>query len=111
MRLAKRAEHELAAFGLVSNRQKLAITPPGGRKILLGVLIDRDRPRLTRAFRNNIETHIYALTNPKIGPAAHRANRGFASTIGMRRHVAGLIAFARMVDRSYSARLFSQFKN
>ena len=109
MRLAKRAEHELTAFRLVSNRQKLAITAPGGRKILLGVLIDRDRPRLTRAFRNNIETHIYALTNPKIGSAAHRTKRGFASTIGMRRHVAGLIAFARMVDRGYAARLFSQF--
>jgi RNA-directed DNA polymerase len=109
MQIAKQAERELIAFGLTSNRQKLTITPPGGRKILLGVLVDRERPRLTKAFRNNIETHIYALTNPKIGPAAHRTKRGFASTIGMRRHVAGLIAFARMVDRGYAARLFSRF--
>jgi RNA-directed DNA polymerase len=109
MSLAKQVERELVAFGLISNRQKTAITPPGGRKILLGVLVDRERPRLTRAFRNNIETHLYALTSPKIGPAAHRAKRGFASTIGMRRHIAGLIAFAHLVDKHYAARLFDQF--
>ncbi len=109
MELAKLAERELINFGLKANRQKTSITPPGARKILLGVLVDRETPRLTKAFRNNIETHLFALTNPKIGVAAHRANRAFASTIGMRRHLSGLIAFAHHVDPAYAAKLYADF--
>jgi RNA-directed DNA polymerase len=75
MALATLAERELSSFGLVANRQKTTVVPPGARKIVLGLLVDRDQPRLTRAFRNNIETHLYALRNSKIGPAAHRTAR------------------------------------
>jgi RNA-directed DNA polymerase len=109
MRLAKQVAHELELAGLTDHREKTSIAPPGARKVLLGVLVDRDRPRLTRAFRNNIETHLFALTNKKIGPAAHRQKRGFASTVGMRRHIEGLIAFAHRVDPSYAAKLRTQF--
>lgn len=106
MHLAKAVEHELVQFGLINNREKTTIVPPGARKVLLGVLVDRERPRLTREFRNNVETHLFALANPKIGPAAHKAKRGFASTIGMRRHIEGLIAFAHQVDEDYGATLY-----
>ena len=109
MALATLAERELSAFGLIANRQKTTIVPPGARKILLGVLVDRDEPHLTRAFRNNIETHLYALTHPEIGPMAHRKTRGFASTIGMKRHITGLIAFAHHVDPVYADRLYADF--
>lgn len=109
MRLAKVVEHELAQFGLVHHRGKTSLVPPGARKVLLGVLVDSSRPTLTRAFRNNIETHLYALASSKIGAAAHKANRGFASGIGMRRHIEGLIAFAHQVDRAYGAKLYAQF--
>jgi RNA-directed DNA polymerase len=108
MYLTKLIEIQLLQFGLVNNRQKTAIRPPGARKVLLGVLVDREKPRLTRDFRNNIETHIYALTNPKIGAAAHRRRRGFASTIGMRRHIEGLVAFAHQVNQSYAMSLYRQ---
>ncbi len=56
IRLAKRVARELEFAGLTNHREKTSITPPGARKILLGVLIDSDHPRLTRAFRNNVET-------------------------------------------------------
>ncbi len=75
----------------------------------LGVLIDRERPRVSKEFRNNIETHIYALNHPKIGASAHQSQRGFASIIGMRKHIAGLIAFAHQVDPSYARLLYSNF--
>ena len=107
--LTKLAERELVKVGLTANWQKTSIAPPGGRKILLGVLVDRDQPRLTWEFRNNIETHVYALTSPKIGAAAHCQRRGFASVIGMRRHVAGLIAFAHQVDKDYARNLYVAF--
>ncbi|SRR6266851_3518876 len=109
MAMVTLAERELWAIGLIANGQKTTILPPGARKILLGVSVDRAPPRPTRAFRNNIETHLYALTHPKIGPAAHRKARGFASTIGMKRHVEGLIAFANQVDSAYAHRLYVDF--
>lgn len=108
MHLVKRVEMELKRTGLVAHRQKTSIVPPGGRKILLGVTVDTGQPRLTKAFRNNIETHLYALTHEDIGPERHRVKRGFASIIGMRRHVFGLIAFAHQVDKSYAARLYAR---
>jgi RNA-directed DNA polymerase len=111
MHLAKNTEHELAQLGLTQHRGKTSIIPPGARKVLLGVLIDSDRPTLTKAFRNNIETHLYALTSPKLGAAAHLGKRGFASSIGMRRHIEGLIAFAHQVDRAYGAKLYAQFNS
>jgi RNA-directed DNA polymerase len=58
---------------------------------------------------NNVETHLFALTSKKVGPAAHRRKRGFASMIGMRRHIAGLIAFAHQIDRPYAAKLYAKF--
>jgi RNA-directed DNA polymerase len=35
--------------------------------------------------------------------------RGFASRIGMQRHVAGLLAFAHQVDRGYAAKQYRLF--
>jgi RNA-directed DNA polymerase len=108
MRLVKKTEVALCMSGLKVHRQKTNVISPGGRKILLGVLIDTGEPRLTKAFRNNIETHLYALTNKKIGPERHRLKRGFTSIIGMRRHIMGLIAFAHQVDEDYAAKLYAQ---
>ncbi len=108
MKLVKLIEMSLASAGLVVHRQKTSIAAPGGRKILLGVLIDRGEPKLPKSFRNNIETHLYALLHSDIGAEKHRANRGFSSLIGMRRHIMGLIAHAHQVDKAYAAKLYSE---
>jgi RNA-directed DNA polymerase len=107
--LVKLVEHAVSAFGLTVQQPKTRIVPPRARKVMLGVLIDRERPRLTRSLRNNLETHLYALTSPKIGPRAHMRRRVFASRIGMQRHVAGLLAFAHQVDRGYAAKQYRLF--
>jgi RNA-directed DNA polymerase len=109
MHLVKLVEQALSAFGLAVRHPKTRIAPPPARKVMLGVLVDRERPRLTRSFRNNLETHLYALTSPKIGARAHMQRRGFASCIGMQRHVAGLLAFAHQVDRGYAATQYRLF--
>ena len=109
MHLIKLVEQALKTFGLAVRHPKTSIAPPRARKVMLGVLVDRERPRLTRSFRNNLETHLYALTNPKIGARAHLQRRGFASRIGMQRHVAGLLAFAHQVDREYAAKQYRRF--
>ncbi len=107
-RLSKRVEAELEFAGLKHHSQKTKISPPSARKVLLGVLVDDSRPRLTKSFRNNIETHLYALLSEKIGASAHQKKRGFASVIGMKRHIFGLISFAHQVDPAYASTLYSK---
>jgi RNA-directed DNA polymerase len=109
MHLVKLVDAALGTAGFEVSHHKTSISPPSARKVVLGVLVDRERPRLTRPFRNNLETHLYALTSPKIGATAHMRNRGFESLIGMRRHVAGLLAFAHQVDRGYAAKWYRLF--
>ena len=108
MKLVKLAELSLQTHGLVVHRQKTSIISPGGRKLLLGMLVDTGKPKLTKAFRNNIETHLYALTHMKIGAEKHRIKRGFSSLIGMRRHIMGLIAYAHQVDEDYATTLYEK---
>ena len=101
-------KHELRAFGLDPNDAKTIIAPPGSRRLVLGLLVDGAAPRLQRDFKTNLETHLYALTADHIGPDRHRQARGFASVIGMRRHISGLIAFAHYVEPSYARHCYEQ---
>ncbi|GAA6207874.1 hypothetical protein NBRC116601_11670 [Cognatishimia sp. WU-CL00825] len=109
LRLRGMVEGALKNIGLSENSSKTRISPPGARKVLLGVLIDRDRPRLTRRYKDNIETHLYALNHEKIGVLAHQSKRGFSSVTGMRHHVRGLISFAYHVDKNYGKKLYAEF--
>lgn len=105
------AKAEVGRFGLELNGAKTVVAPPGARRIVLGLLVDGERPRLTRSFRNNLETHLYALTKAAIGPERHRRQRGFASLIGMRRHVGGLLAFAHYVEPDYASACYLRFNS
>lgn len=107
--LVKMVEKEIRDFGLRENSTKTIITPPGNRKVLLGLLIDRDSPRLTKQYRDNLETHLFALAHPRVGAKAHCAARGFKSLVGLRRHVGGLLAFAHAVDTEYAARMYAKY--
>lgn len=98
----------LGAHGFEANRTKTSIAAPGARKVVLGLLVDRDEPRLTRDFRSNIETHLHYLERPDVGPVAHAKARNFDSIIGLQNHLLGLIAFARQIDPTYGNELKSR---
>jgi hypothetical protein len=102
MGLARRVAYELKLAGLIHRREKTSVVPPGARKVLLGVLVDRERPRLTRAFRNNIETHLFALTSDKVGPAAPGRNAAPTTPLASQVLLAPRLrqsAFSRSPDR------------
>lgn len=107
--LVKAVRQELVRFGLSPNNAKTVIAGPGSRRLVLGLLVDGPVPRLTRDFRGRIETHLYALGAASIGPAKHRQARNFASLIGMRHHIAGLIAFAFHIEPAYGQARFDEF--
>lgn len=93
---------EMARAGLSPNRGKTTVVGPGGRKIVLGVLVDRAQPKLSRQFKAKLRQHIYYLTHPDFGPVKHAHARGFASVVGLRNHVLGLLGYAGQIEPVYA---------
>lgn len=85
------------------NRTKTKILSPRARKIVLGLLVDRAVPSLTREYKDALRMHIHFLLHPKIGPVAHSKNRGFDSVLGLQHHVFGLAAFATGIERRWGS--------
>lgn len=98
--LIQKIANLLIKRGLMLNRQKTAVIPPGARKIVLGLLVDGDLPRLSRVFKDRIRQHLYYLE--KFGPDQHVSKRGFDSVGGFFRHLKGLIDFANMIEPQYA---------
>ncbi|MFQ5534348.1 MAG: reverse transcriptase family protein [Sphingomonadales bacterium] len=94
---------EMGKHGLSPNIAKTKVSPPGARKVVLGLLVDGDEPKLSREFRARLRQHLHYLTHLGFGPAAHAKNRGFTSVEGMRNHIEGLIAYAHDIDNDFAA--------
>jgi RNA-directed DNA polymerase len=95
----------MALYGLSPNATKTKILTPGSRKVVLGLLVDGQKPKLLRAFKATIRQHLYYLLHPDIGPVAHARARGFTSVVGLRNHLFGLASFAKQIEPAYGARL------
>jgi RNA-directed DNA polymerase len=107
MLIVKSVFDELRAEGLRPRTTKTVIAPPGARKVVVGLLVDGERPRLTRAFRAKLDQHIYCLS--KNGPSIHAQARNFRSIFAMKRHIAGLLSYARQVDPAFAVPLAEKF--
>ena len=99
----------LSRRGFYLNKHKTAILPPGSRKIVLGLNVEGDSPRLSRQFRDNLRHHLYFLK--RFGPIEHMEKRGFETVLGMKNHIRGLIDYARMVENKTSTKLLEQFED
>ena len=91
------------------NRAKTVVSPPGARKILLGLNVDRDTPKLSRTYKAELRKHLHYLTHADFGPAVHAQHCGGATTHGLRRHVLGLIQHARQIEPDYGDRQLALF--
>ncbi|SDN27717.1 RNA-directed DNA polymerase [Desulfonauticus submarinus] len=96
----------LPKHGLLPNRQKTKIIPPGGRKIVLGLLVDSEKVRLPKDFRNKLECHWYYCTKDI---TQHAEKRGFKSYLSMQYYIKGLISFARQVDSDFVEKLKKKY--
>lgn len=94
----------LKSIGLSPNLAKTHVVPPGARKIVLGLNVDGDEPRLPRDFRLRMRQHLHYVEKAG-GPVQHATMRGFRSVSGLRHHLAGLAAFASQIEPEYGASL------
>lgn len=100
---------ELNDAGFRPNHRKTAIRGPGSRRIVLGMLVDSDRPRLTREYKDMIRLHLHYLASPDHGPAMHAEARK-TSVSGIFHHVRGLIAWLQIVEPYFGADALKKFE-
>lgn len=98
----------LRSHGFRMHERKITIIPPGGRKVVLGLLVDRERPRLPGELRRRLSNHVRGVEG--FGIAAHAAERNFQAPTGMINHIAGLLRFARDVDPAFADPLRARFE-
>ena len=99
----------MAEHGLSPNIAKTRIRTPGSRKVVLGLLVDGEAPRLTRGFRDKLRQHLYYCTHQKIGPVSHAKKRGFDSVVGLKHHLDGLIIFANHIQPAFGVQCRADF--
>jgi hypothetical protein len=102
---------EMGRAGLSPNVTKTQVRPPGSRKIVLGLLVDGKKPRLTRDFKAKMRQHIHFLSRSDVGPSGHARARGFDSVGGLKNHVWGLVSFARQIEPDYGDSLAKSFSD
>jgi RNA-directed DNA polymerase len=82
---------------------KTHVSPPGARKVVLGLLVDGDQPRLTRAYRSRLQRHLWGIE--RFGLVPHAEFVGFGSPIAFYHHVRGLVSYARQVEPAWIERV------
>ena len=87
--------------GLSPNITKTVVSPPGARKIVLGLNVEAATPRLPREFKDRLRQHLHYLLRPDVGPIHHARAKGFVSTLGLKHHLQGLVSFARQIEPEY----------
>lgn len=106
--LIRRAREILTRHQFSLHENKITVSPPGGRKVVLGLLVDGDKPRLTKAMRRRIADHVRGVD--RFGLAAHQAERKFDALSGMVFHIEGLLRFAAGIDPEFAHPLNATFQ-
>ncbi|KTT38852.1 RNA-directed DNA polymerase [Pseudomonas oryzihabitans] len=101
----------LIEAGFWLNKAKTKIVPPGARKVVLGLLVDGDEPRLPKSYKKYVSDHLYYLSHPKIAPMAHAEHHGFQSLQGLLNHVSGKIAYGFSIEPDWASKQGKQLKD
>ncbi len=110
-RVVSHVYRQLGKHGFSPNLMKTKIVSPRGRKVVLGLLVNGDRPRLQREFKARIRQHLYYLKHPDFGPAHHAAANGNATICGLKNHIQGLLAYAHGIEPEYAQKQTKIFQS
>lgn len=97
------ARSETASNGFSLNEKKIRVVPPGSRLIVLGLLVDSDRVRLSRDFKKTLSWHVYGSS--RFGLEKYSSSQGFPTIDDYLVHVHGLLAHAAHIDPSWAVPL------
>lgn len=100
----------LKSHGFQPNLAKATIVGPGGRKLVLGLSVAGEEPRLTRKFKNTLRAHIHYLKTFHAEGEPPYQRLGFDSSLGLQRHVFGLAYYAMGIERTWGEARLSELK-
>jgi hypothetical protein len=98
---------ELRAHGFSPNTSKTTVSPPGARKLVVGLAVDGDRPRLRREFKQSLRLHLHHC---KRDVAAHAKARKFTAIAGLQNYLQGLLSYAKQIEPEYAQRMQKEFE-
>ena len=88
--------HIIRTCRFMENKKKTRIAGPGSKKIVMGLLVDGDKPRLSKKTYKRIDNHLHAIKIYGISETAIHEN--FDSPYGFYNHLMGLLSFVKDVD-------------
>jgi RNA-directed DNA polymerase len=106
-RVIRYCSNILRSNGYATKKVKTKIIPPGVRKVVLGLNVDHDKPKLTKVYKKRLESHIWGIE--KFGAIEHAKHKKFDSVFGMLEHVLGLINHAKLVEHGYAVEIKNKF--
>ncbi len=86
----------LGKQGFTVNRRKTHVLGPGARKVVTGLVVNDQKPRLKRQTRNHIEVALYYIETK--GLLEHARFVHSKHPIAYLNHLSGLIEFARSIE-------------
>jgi RNA-directed DNA polymerase len=106
--LIREARKVLQSERFTMHEQKTSVVPPGARRIVLGLLVDGDRVRISRKMRARLTGHIRGVET--FGLSGHVTHSKFVSIDGFVRHVSGLLAFAHDIEPRWAAEMQNRWQ-
>jgi hypothetical protein len=97
---------ELRTHGFSPNTSKTTVSPPGARKLVVGLAVDGDRPRLRRDFKQSLRMHLHYCNRDV---ASHATRRKFATIAGLQNYLRGLLSYAKQIEPEYGERMQEEF--
>lgn len=95
---------------LVPHPGKACVRTPGALKIVLGLVVNGTKPRLTREYKNKLRLHAHILGTKGIDPSEHAKALGFRSVLSMRRHIFGKLEHAKRIEPDFAAKIGNSLK-
>ena len=99
----------LSKSGYLPQYRKTKLISPSSKKVILGLNVDGDTPRLQKEFKDRLRQHFYYIK--KLGLDEHIINREFDSVWGFKSHLRGMIDYANMIEPEYAKKQLETFKS
>lgn len=86
----------ISQCGFWNNTGKMHVAGPGSRKIVLGLLVDGEKARISKATFKRVDRLLHSIK--VYGLDAVSVHEQFKSPVGLYEHLRGLLAFIKDVD-------------
>ena len=98
--LLQRVGEVVTRAGFRINRKKTHVRGPGARKVVTGLTINDERPRLPRSLKDEVELALFHIE--KHGLLSHVERKRSEDPIGYLNHLKGLLLYARQVEPEFA---------